>query len=73
MVFVEVPWPELLSALFSASQSPEAGVRETAFRIFSTTPGIIEQQHESIILTAFKGGFSDSDTSVSMPSPIVGK
>ena len=39
-------------------------MRETAFRIFSTTPGIIEKQHEDVVMAAFKGGFSDSDTSV---------
>ncbi|KAF2443953.1 importin subunit beta-3 [Karstenula rhodostoma CBS 690.94] len=59
-----VAWDELLGALFQASQSNDAGQRETAFRIFSTTPGIIEKQHEEVVITAFKGGFGDSDTSV---------
>lgn len=59
-----VAWPELLGALFQASQSNDPGQRETAFRIFSTTPGIIEKQHEDVVMTAFKGGFADSDTSV---------
>jgi hypothetical protein len=59
-----VQWPELLGALFQASQSNDAGQRETAFRIFSTTPGIIEKQHEDVVITAFKGGFADSETSV---------
>ena len=59
-----IPWPELLGALFNASQSSDAGQRETAFRIFSTTPGIIEKQHEDVVMTAFKGGFTDSETSV---------
>lgn len=59
-----VPWPELLGALFALSQSTDAGQRETAFRIFSTTPGIIEKQHEDVVITAFKGGFSDGNTSV---------
>jgi hypothetical protein len=59
-----IPWPELLGALFSASQSSDPSQRETAFRIFSTTPGIIEKQHEDVVMTAFKGGFADSETSV---------
>jgi hypothetical protein len=59
-----VAWPELLGALFSASQSNDAAQRETAFRIFSTTPGIIEKQHEDVVISAFKGGFADSETSV---------
>jgi hypothetical protein len=57
-------WPELLGALFQASQSPDAAQRENAFRIFSTTPQIIEKQHEDVVVTAFKGGFADSETSV---------
>ncbi|KAF2175554.1 ARM repeat-containing protein [Zopfia rhizophila CBS 207.26] len=59
-----VQWIEVLGALFNASQSNDPGQRETAFRIFSTTPGIIEKQHEDVVMTAFKGGFADSDTSV---------
>lgn len=59
-----MPWPELLGALFQASQSTDPGQRETAFRIFSTTPGIIEKQHEDVVMSAFKGGFADSSTSV---------
>jgi hypothetical protein len=44
-------------------------MRETAFRIFSTTPGIIEKQHEDVVMAAFKGGFSDGDTSVRNSNP----
>jgi hypothetical protein len=57
-------WPELLGALFQASQSQDPAQRENAFRIFSTTPQIIEKQHEDVVVTAFKGGFADSETSV---------
>jgi len=57
-------WGELLGALFQASQSPEAGQREAAFRIFATTPGIIEKQHEEVVLGAFTKGFGDSEASV---------
>lgn len=57
-------WPELLSALFVASQSAEAGQREGAFRIFTATPGIIEKQHEETVLGAFMKGFKDSDVIV---------
>jgi hypothetical protein len=61
---VGVAWPELLGALFQASQSPDAAQRETAFRIFSTTPQIIEKQHEDVVVTAFNGGFRDTETTV---------
>ena len=57
-------WPGLLQALFNASQSSDAGQREGAFRIFTATPGIIEQQHESAVLGAFTKGFTDPDVSV---------
>lgn len=57
-------WPELLGGLFHASQSEEAGQRETAFRIFATTPDIIQKQHEEAVLGAFQKGFKDSDVSV---------
>ena len=58
-------WPELLQSLFVASQSPDVGQRESAFRIFTTTPGIIEQQHESVVMGSFTKGFKDPDVSVS--------
>ncbi|KAJ5818676.1 hypothetical protein N7474_004267 [Penicillium riverlandense] len=57
-------WPDLLQVLFTASQSPEAGLRETAFRIFTTTPGIIEKQHEDTVLGVFSKGFKDDNISV---------
>jgi hypothetical protein len=60
----ELEWPELLGALFQASQSQDAAQRENAFRIFSTTPQIIEKQHEDVVMTSFKGGFADGETSV---------
>ncbi len=47
-----------------ASQSPDAGQREGAFRIFTATPGIIEKQHEETVLGAFTKGFKDSDVIV---------
>ena len=59
-------WGELLGALFQASQSSETGQREAAFRIFATTPGIIEKQHEEVVLGAFTKGFGDSEASVGL-------
>lgn len=57
-------WPELLGVLFQASQSPEAGVREAAFRIFATTPGIIEKQHEETVVGVFAKGLRDDNIAV---------
>lgn len=53
-----------MAYLFQASQSASAGEREGAFRIFATTPGIIEKQHEETVLAAFTKGFEDEDVSV---------
>ena len=57
-------WSELLQVLFVASQSQDAGQREAAFRIFTTTPGIIEKQHEETVMGAFTKGFEDADVTV---------
>ncbi|KAG6040769.1 hypothetical protein E4U41_007144 [Claviceps citrina] len=52
-------WPELLGVLFQLSQAPEVEKRENSFRVFKTTPGIIEKQHEETVLQAFHRGFQD--------------
>lgn len=57
-------WPALLQALFQASQSPESGMRESAFRILETTPGIIEKQHEDLVLSVFQRGIKDEAAEV---------
>ncbi|PBP19199.1 ARM repeat-containing protein [Diplocarpon rosae] len=57
-------WPEILGVLFTLSMSNEVGQREIAYRIFSTTPGIIEKQHEDTVLSAFTKGFKDENTTV---------
>jgi len=64
VVWTDEPWPELLGALFQASQSANAGQRETAYRIFAATPDIIEKQHEEVVLGAFTKGFKDEAITV---------
>ncbi|KAF2666647.1 ARM repeat-containing protein [Microthyrium microscopicum] len=59
-----ITWQELLQALFNASQSAEVTQREIAFRIFASTPRIIETQHETVVQEAFTKGFKDPETSV---------
>lgn len=54
----------MLQVLFQLSQSPDASTRETAFRVFTTTPGIIEKQHEDAIAQAFAQAFKDDSVSV---------
>ncbi|KAK0610440.1 armadillo-type protein [Bombardia bombarda] len=57
-------WPELLQVLFNLSMAPDAGKRETAFRVFTTTPGIIEKQHEEPVAAAFAHAFKDDSVAV---------
>ncbi|KAF2859605.1 ARM repeat-containing protein [Piedraia hortae CBS 480.64] len=59
-------WPELLSALFQMSQSPDSTVRECAFRILEGTPGIIEKQHEDVVLGVFQRGLRDDSLDVKL-------
>ena len=61
-------WPELLGALFQLSMDPDSARRETAFRIFANTPGIIEKQHEDTVVQAFSKGFKDDSVSVRLAS-----
>ena len=55
-----------------ASQSPDPGQREGAFRIFTATPGVIEKQHEETVLAAFTKGFKDNDVIVWFTDAIFG-
>lgn len=57
-------WPNLLAVLFQLSMAPDTGKRETAFRAFATTPGIIEKHHEDAVAQAFTRGFKDESVSV---------
>lgn len=63
-LFLGDQWPELLGILFQASQSPDAGLREASFRIFSTTPSVIEKPHEDAVIGVFGKGFKDDVVSV---------
>jgi len=64
LLCLDEPWPELLQALFEASKSLHASFREGAFRIFTTTPGIIEKQHSDIAKGVFSDGFADPEQTV---------
>ncbi|CAK7562739.1 MAG: importin subunit beta-3 [Sporothrix epigloea] len=58
------PWTELLQILFQLSLAPDAGKRETAYRVFTSTPGIIEKTHEDAVAEAFSRGFKDESVTV---------
>ena len=62
-------WSELLEALFTMSHSAVPEHRETSFRIFATTPDIIQKQHEDMVLRVFQEGFKDDSIPVSIQCP----
>lgn len=47
--------------------APDAGKREISFRVFATTPGIIEKQHEESVAQAFSTAFKDDTVAVGPP------
>lgn len=57
-------WTELLQALFQLAQAQEADKRETAYRVFATTPGIIGKEQEEAVILAFQKGFKDDAVKV---------
>lgn len=57
-------WTELLIALSHLTRSTEPTQRTAAFRVFATTPDIIEKEHEQAVLGVFQNGFKDPDLSV---------
>lgn len=54
----------MLQALFQLTQAPEADKRETAYRVFATTPDIIGQDQADAVLLAFQKGFKDDAVNV---------
>lgn len=66
---LDLSWPELLGALFQLNLAAEPDKRETAFRVFATTPDIIEKQHEEAVLQSFNKGFKDDSVAVSNRPP----
>lgn len=58
-------WPEILGILSTMSVAADSGKRETAFRVFANSPGVIQKQHEDAVLQAFNRGFKDDSVAVS--------
>jgi hypothetical protein len=56
----DISWPELLNCLFQLSNDEDPDRRATAYRVFTTTPGIIENHHEDAVCQAFSKGFGDA-------------
>ncbi|EEQ41298.1 hypothetical protein CLUG_05426 [Clavispora lusitaniae ATCC 42720] len=57
-------WPDLVPAILQAAHNPDASFRESAFRILSASPDIIEKEYINEILPIFNSGFADADDDV---------
>lgn len=57
-------WNELIPALFQATQSSDPSFRESAFRVFSSAPELIDRTLLNEILPVFNAGFQDGDDAV---------
>ncbi|KAH3682623.1 hypothetical protein WICPIJ_006412 [Wickerhamomyces pijperi] len=57
-------WDELLPTLFEATKNEDASFRESAFRIFTSNPSLIDLQYINEVLPVYHAGFEDSDDDV---------
>lgn len=57
-------WEELLPTLFEATKNQDSSFRESAFRIFTTNPSLIDLQYINEVLPVYHAGFEDSDDDV---------
>lgn len=57
-------WTALLGALFEATKSETADVRESAFRIFASVPDLVGEELVPNVVPVFDAGFKDQSESV---------
>jgi hypothetical protein len=57
-------WNELIPALFSAATSSDASLRESAFRVFTSAPELLDKSFINDMLPVFSGGFDDQSDDV---------
>lgn len=57
-------WPDLVPALFQAAGNADASFRESAFRVLSSSPEVIEKNYINDILPVFNSGFADDNDDV---------
>lgn len=61
-------WDELIPALFQATTNNDPSFRESAFRVFSSAPELIDKSYINQVLPIFKAGFEDSNDDVRIAS-----
>lgn len=57
-------WPELVPAILQAAVNNNRSFRESAFRVLSALPDLIDSLYVGEILPVFNSGFSDDDDDV---------
>ncbi|KAG5417633.1 PSE1 [Candida metapsilosis] len=57
-------WNELVPALLQASKNPDPSFRESAFRVFSASPELIDQSFINEVLPIYTSGFDDESDEV---------
>lgn len=57
-------WNNLVPAVFQAAGNSDPSFRETAFRILSTSPEIIESNYVNEVIPVFNSGFGDENDDV---------
>jgi hypothetical protein len=57
-------WNELIPALFEATTNSDASFRESAFRVFSSAPELIDKSYIDQVLPIFNSGFADENDDV---------
>lgn len=61
---VKNSWPDLLPTLFDAASCPNNSLRESAFRVFASSPEVIDISLVDLALPIFNAGFEDNDDEV---------
>ncbi|KAK6205227.1 Karyopherin functions in nuclear transport of protein [Scheffersomyces amazonensis] len=57
-------WNELIPALLEATRNPDPSFRESAFRVFSSAPQLIDKSYIHQVLPIFNSGFNDENDEV---------
>lgn len=57
-------WTELIPALFEATRNPDPSFRESAFRVFSASPELIDKSYIDDVLPVYNAGFEDENDDV---------
>ncbi|CCH46149.1 Importin-5 [Wickerhamomyces ciferrii] len=57
-------WTQLFPTLIEAAKNPDPSFRESAFRIFATTPALVDRSYINDVLPIYHSGFDDENDDV---------